>query len=76
MNSLSEPQAQVWFQGMANPVVRTRSPQRWVNQGDNKLGFLVVGTGQNALEGIFWKEFFEIIKKIKKLSFGESPADV
>ena len=55
-----------------NPVVRTLSPQRWLDQGDNKLGFLVVGRGQIALA----KEFFEIIEKLKSYSFGVSPADV
>ena len=47
----------VW--GIVNPVVRTLSPQRWLDQGDNKLGFLVVGRGEIALA----KEFFEKIEK-------------
>ena len=44
---------------MANPVVPTLSPQRGLDQGDNKLHFLVVGRWQIALA----KEFFEIIEK-------------
>ena len=47
----------VW--GMANPVVQTLSPQRWLDQGDNKLGFSVVSRCQIALA----KECFEIIEK-------------
>ena len=45
--------------GMANPVLRTLSPRRGLDQGYNKLHFLVVGRWQIALA----KEFFEIIEK-------------
>ena len=55
--ALKAPGNGVW--GIVNPVVRTLSPQRWLDQGDNKLGFLVVGRWEIALA----KEFFEIIEK-------------
>ena len=47
----------VW--GMANPVLRSLSPQRGLDQGNNKLVFLVEDRRENVLA----KEFFEIIEK-------------
>ena len=45
--------------GIANPVVSTLSPQRWLDRGNNNLGFLVEDRWQNVLA----KEFFEKTEK-------------
>ena len=47
--SLIQAAGQVWFQGMANVDVRGLTPQRWLDQEDLKLGFLVEGNAPMVL---------------------------